>query len=152
MWFVEKEIVEDVFAFVVAAPGKPFLKVYLEDEGEVFEATIYHMHIQTRKLEMGQDWVFARYKVLEPERELIRGGLGKPISSLAFPYFSFQNRQTPLSSTLNSGKTELISPSSWLPLWRGQRLRMGRSYLLEFRKNLSSLRSLSYFNTPSSNS
>lgn len=75
MWFVETGIIGDMFAFVEAAHGKPFLKVFLETEGQAFEATIYHMHIQTRKLETGPDSIFARYKVLETERELIRWGL-----------------------------------------------------------------------------
>lgn len=85
MWFVEKEMIEDMFEFLEAAHGKPFLKALLEIEGEAFEATTYQMHIQTRKLETGPDSIFARYKVLETERELICWGLGKQINTLAFP-------------------------------------------------------------------
>ena len=83
MWFVEKEIIEDMFAFVEAAHGKPFLQVFLEHGDCTRETTVYHMHIQARKLETGPGSIFARYKVLESEREVIRWGLGKDILSLS---------------------------------------------------------------------
>lgn len=75
MWFVEREIIEDMFAFVEAAHGKPFLQVFLEQSDCTWETTVYHMHIQARKLETGPGSIFARYRVLESEREMIRWGL-----------------------------------------------------------------------------
>lgn len=74
LWFVEREIVLDLFAFVEQAHGKPFWDLFLESE-VAFEASIYQMHIQARKLETGPGSIFSRYRVLETERELIRFGL-----------------------------------------------------------------------------
>lgn len=70
MGFVEREIILGVFAFVEEAHGKPFLDVFLEDE-VAFEANIYHVHVQSWKLETGPESIFVRYRVLETERELI---------------------------------------------------------------------------------
>ena len=83
MWFVEREIIADMFAFVEAAHGKPFLQVFLEHDDCTWETSVYHMHIQARKLETGPGSIFARYKVLESEREMVRWGLGKHIFSLS---------------------------------------------------------------------
>lgn len=57
------------------------MDVFLETE-VAFEASIYHMHIQAKKLETEPGSIFARYRVLETERELIRFGLGEFIPSL----------------------------------------------------------------------
>lgn len=84
LWFVEREPILGLFAFVEDAHGKPFLDVFLE-RNIAFEASVYHMHIQTGKLETGPESVLARYRVLETESELTRVGLcefGSPIYNL----------------------------------------------------------------------
>ena len=43
---------------------------------DVFEITLYNMHIAARKLETNNKSVFSKYRILEVERELIRYGLG----------------------------------------------------------------------------
>lgn len=44
--------------------------------GEVFECTLYYLHIAARKLETVNS-IFSKYRILETERELMRFGLGK---------------------------------------------------------------------------
>jgi hypothetical protein len=43
---------------------------------EVFECTLYYLHIAARKLETVNS-IFSKYRILETERELIRFGLGE---------------------------------------------------------------------------
>ena len=60
LWFVEREPIRDLFAFVEDAHRKPFLDVFLQ--GNIaFEASVYHRHIQTGKLETGPESIFSRY-------------------------------------------------------------------------------------------
>ena len=86
LWFVERESILDLFAFVEDAHWKPFLDAFLE--GNIaFEPSVYHMHIQTGKLETGPESIFSRYRVFETESELIRVGLcefDSPIYNLCF--------------------------------------------------------------------
>ena len=64
-----------MYQWVERAHSRNFWDVYI-DFDDVFEITLYNMHIAARKLETRNDSIFAKYRVLEVERELIRYGLG----------------------------------------------------------------------------
>jgi hypothetical protein len=64
-----------MFHWVEMAHRHSFWDIFL-DGATVFEIMLYHIHIDMRKRETGPDSIFAKYRVLEVERELIRFGLG----------------------------------------------------------------------------
>ena len=82
IWYFEPHIWRDMVAWIEAAHGRPFWDVFLGEETAAWEMSVYHMHIHMRKVETAGDSPFARYKVLEGEREATRYGLGPSISIL----------------------------------------------------------------------
>jgi hypothetical protein len=74
MWIVEKGAMKDMADFIEHAHKGEFWDIWLRND-HPFEVLIYNMHIATRKLET-TDPMFAKYRVLESEREMIRFGIG----------------------------------------------------------------------------
>jgi hypothetical protein len=79
MWIVEKGAMKDMADFIEHAHKGEFWDIWLRND-HPFEVLIYNMHIATRKLET-TDPMFAKYRVLESEREMIRFGIAP-----AFPH------------------------------------------------------------------
>ena len=79
-WYIEKKVAVDLIQWIEDTHGQDFISVVLDMVAkhamDVFEANLFAMHIQARKLET-VDSIYSKYQVLEVERAMLRFGMGE---------------------------------------------------------------------------